>query len=227
MNEYFFYDDVRPEQMDKLWAGGWRHFGNYFYRYSSTRQENRSLSVLPLRIKLGAFSVSRSQKRTLKRNVDLEVRVVPAFVNPEVEALFERHKLRFKHNVPESIYSFVSHRPATLPCECSSLCLYKNDRLVGISYLDVGETATSSVYQCFDPDESKRSLGNLMILLSIEHSRTLGKMLYYPGYAYREPSHYDYKKNFAGLEAYDWTMSTWRKLPRSAVDAQPSPKPLS
>ncbi len=27
---------------------------------------------------------------------------------------------------------------------------------------------------------------------------------YYPGYAYREPFTYDYKKNFSGLEYLDW-----------------------
>ncbi len=215
MNEYFFYDDAAPAQMDLLWANGWRHFGSYFYRYSSTQQESRTFNVLPLRLRLHAFAASRSQTRTLKRNTDLEVRVVPAFVDKEVEALFERHKTRFTHNVPDSIYSFVSHEPATLPCACSSLCLFKDDRLVGISYLDLGDTATSSVYQCFDPEETKRSLGNLMILLSVEHSHSLGKTLYYPGYAYREPSHYDYKKNFSGLEAYDWATGTWPALPRS------------
>lgn len=214
MNEYFFYDDVSPEQMDALWANGWRHFGNYFFRYSSTRQDNSTFSVLPLRLRLSAFAASRSQTRTLKRNADLEVRFVPAFVDAEVEALFERHKTRFSHNVPESVYNFVSHQPATLPCMCVSLCLFDRERLVGISYLDVGATAASSVYQCFDPAETRRSLGNLMILLSVQHSHSLGKTFYYPGYAYREASHYDYKKNFAGLEAYDWTTGTWPALAR-------------
>lgn len=220
MNEYFFYDEVSPAQMDMLWANGWRHFGSYFYRYSSTQQQNSTFSVLPLRLRLNAFAASRSQTRTLKRNADLKIRIVPAFVDAEVEALFERHKTRFTHNVPESIYNFVSHEPATLPCTCVSLCLLESgsnrDHLVGISYLDLGEAATSSVYQCFDPDETKRSLGNLMILLSVRHSLALGKTFYYPGYAYREPSHYDYKKNFAGLEAYDWTTSAWPALPRSS-----------
>ena len=215
VNEYFFYDDVSPAQMDTLWAGGWRHFGGYFFRYASTQQEGRTFAVLPLRMRLSAFAASRSQTRTLKRNADLEVRVVPAYVDAEVEDLFEHHKTRFSHNVPESIYSFVSHEPDEVPCRCVSLCLFKDDRLVGISYLDIGKTASSSVYQCFDPLETKRSLGNLMILLSVQHSHSLGKTLYYPGYAYKEPSHYDYKKNFVGLEAYDWKTATWPPLPRS------------
>ena len=55
-----------------------------------------------------------------------------------------------------------------------------------------------------DPAESRRSLGVYTMLLAIEHTRRLGRRLYYPGYGTREPSPYDYKRNFAGLEEYDW-----------------------
>ena len=42
------------------------------------------------------------------------------------------------------------------------------------------------------------------MLLEIEFAQQLGCRYYYPGYAFREPSHYDYKKQFSGLEIYDW-----------------------
>ena len=140
----------------------------------------------------------------VKKSSDLTACFKPAFVNNEVEILFEKHKKRFKENIPDSIYTFVSSQPANVPCQCQSLCLYLNQHLVGISFLDIGEVSTSSVYQCFDPLEDKRSLGILMVLLSIEYSKKLGKKYYYPGYAYKEPSHYDYKKAFRGLEYFDW-----------------------
>ena len=65
----------------------------------------------------------------------------------------------------------------------------------------------------FDPDESRRSLGVYTILLAIERARSMGQRHYYPGYASREPSPYDYKKNFAGLEEYDWR-GRWLPLGR-------------
>ena len=49
------------------------------------------------------------------------------------------------------------------------------------------------------------------MLAAIRYSVTLGCRHYYPGYACREPSIYDYKKNFAGAEAYDWR-GRWRPL---------------
>jgi arginine-tRNA-protein transferase len=43
-----------------------------------------------------------------------------------------------------------------------------------------------------------------MILHSILLSRAWGKAYYYPGYAYLEPSEYDYKKRLGALEYFDW-----------------------
>ncbi len=200
--------------MDILWAKGWRHFGSYFYRYSHLPKNDVIYSVLSLRIKLSEFKASKSQKRVINKNKDLEVIFKPAFVNQEVKDLFERHKQKFKENVPDSIYVFVSKKPASIPCECQSLCIYKEGKLIAISYLDIGETSSSSIYQCYDPNEAKRSLGVFMILESIRHSKKLNKDFYYPGYAYKEASHYDYKKRFAATEYFDWE-SAWLPLPKS------------
>ena len=214
INEYFFYDSVRPEAMDHVWATGWRHFGRYFYRYSLIPHNGGVATVTPLRVALNDFRLSRSQKRVLKRNADLTVRFQPAFVSNEVFDLFERHKRRFKDNVPDSVYTFISQQPDTVPCECLGVSLYLDGRLVGISYLDAGKNAMSSVYQCFDPELSKRSLGTFMVLVSAQYALETGKTYYYPGYAYQQSSHYDYKKSFYALESYDWDSADWLPLKR-------------
>lgn len=204
IDESFVAFRVTPSQMDSLWQEGWRHFGPYFFRYSKAREE---FHVLPLRIRLDRFRFSTSQKRVLAKNRDLEVEFLPAFVNLEVEALFEQHTERFTHSIPSSVYTFVSRSPASIPCPCLSITVRHQQKLVGISYLDVGENSASSVYQCFDLEHSKRSLGVLMILLSIQYALEQKMEFYYPGYAYREPSEYDYKKRFSGLEVFDWEQS--------------------
>ncbi|KIQ54696.1 GNAT family N-acetyltransferase [Meiothermus taiwanensis] len=218
LNEYFLAARVEPADMDRLWAEGWRHFGAYFFRYSQAGSQ----TVLPLRVHLAQFALSRSQQRVLRKNQDIQVKLQPAFVNAQVEALFARHKTRFSHSIPKSIYTFISRHPAHIPCRCHSLTLHHQGRLVGISYLDEGAQATSSVYQCFDPDLSRRSLGILMILHSILLSRAWGKAYYYPGYAYLEPSEYDYKKRLGALEYFDW-QGNWLKFEDNPALTPPSP----
>lgn len=204
LNQAFRARQAQPTEMDRLWANGWRHFGEYFFRYSLAEHDGRICSVMPLRVDLPRFAPSRSQKRALARNRDLTVIIRDSFIDDDKEALFERHRLRFTDNVPDSLYTFLSRQPARVPCQNQEICVYDRGRLLAASFLDLGETATSAVYAIFEPEEHKRSLGIFTMLRAIEYSRELGSRYYYPGYAYREPSVYDYKKNFAALEYLDW-----------------------
>ena len=211
INEFFRVNRAGAADMDMVWELGWRHFGVYFFRYSEMEHEGELLHVTPLRIELANFVASQSQTRVLRRNRDVQVVIRDTFIDPEKEALFDRHRRRFKDNMPDSLNDFLSDRPALVPCRNQEICVYQGDRLLAFSFLDIGETATSAVYAAFEPEERKRSLGIFTMLCAIEHSRTLGARYYYPGYAYREPSLYDYKKRFAGLEFLEWETG-WRRL---------------
>lgn len=202
--EYFISYRKSPEEMDALWADGWRHFGVFFFRYRRTLLEGRLCTVTPLRVDLARFAPSRSQRRVLARNRDLHLEVRPSFVDEEKLDLFDRHRRRFRTNVPESLHDFLSFAPASVPCAGVEICAYSGHRLVAASFLDVGRDATSAVYAMFEPEESRRSLGILTMLGAIDFTRRRGGRHYYPGYACREPSVYDYKKMFAGLEVFDW-----------------------
>lgn len=208
INEQFYSSSVPPHEMDLLWSDGWRHFGTHFYRYSLGVHKAEIRRVVPLRIRLADFTFSESQRRILRKNEDLRTVIRPAEITSEKEALFHRHKVRFDGGIPDSIYDFVSYEPAVIPCITNELCIYDGDRLLGMSFLDEGEKATSAVYAMFEPAESSRSLGILMILREIEYSRETGREYFYPGYAYDGPSFYDYKKRFGALEEYDW-MGNW------------------
>ncbi len=202
--EYFLCWRADAGRMDALWAEGWRHFGPIFFRYRRWRHGGRSLTVTPLRMELSRFGPSRSQRRVLARNRDLRVEVGPTALDAETRAMFEAHRRRFRADVPDSLHDFLSHEPSEVPCRNETIRVHAGRRLVAAHFLDVGRSATSSVYSMFDPAESRRSLGVYTILLAVERSRRLGCLHYYPGYACREPSPYDYKKNFDGLEEYDW-----------------------
>ncbi|GIW37638.1 MAG: hypothetical protein KatS3mg074_036 [Meiothermus sp.] len=56
---------------------------------------------------------------------------------------------------------------------------------------------------------------------SIKLSKAWGKAFYYPGYAYKEPSEYDYKKRLGALEYFDWK-GNWLKYP-AGLSATPQP----
>ena len=204
-DQSFICLNASPAKMDQFWAEGWRHFGVLFFRYRLAVHGDKQFSVLPLRVDLERFTLTRSQKRVLAKNRDTSTVIRPAIVDKARENLFAKHIHRYQENIPSSLFDFMSPVPASVPCLNLQLCIYLKETLVGVTYLDIGESATSAVYAMFNPAQAKRSLGILMMLRSIQFSRKQGYRYYYPGYAYREPSAYDYKKRLMGLEYLDWT----------------------
>jgi len=211
INEEFYTSRVSPQQMDSLLADGWRHFGEHFFRYNIGFHEDELRRVLPLRVRLTDFALSQSQRRILKKNHDLQTIIRPIEITSEKEILFAKHKERFRHSVPDSLYDFLSFAPADVPCEALEVCVYQKEMLFAASFFDVAATAVSAIYAMFDPQESSRSLGIFTMLLTINYALKTGKTFYYPGYAYEGNSFYDYKKRFLALETFDWNGS-WKKF---------------
>ena len=204
INEEFYLSKALPREMDTFWANGWRHFGENFFRYNLAFYENEIRWVTPLRIRLLDFTVSKSQRRTLKKNQDLRVIIRPAEITPEKNSLFQQHKRRFKRGVPRLIYDFLSIDAATAPCEVLEICVCANKKLLAASFFAVGEISVSSIYAMFAPEEAARSLGIFTMLMEIDFAQKHQKEFYYQGYAYEGNSFYDYKKRFNALEQFDW-----------------------
>ena len=209
INEEFYASQVAPQQLDLLLGSGWRHFGEHFFRYNIGFHENELRRVLPLRIRLAKFEISKSQRRVLRKNQDLQIVFRPIETTTEKDHLFERHKERFNHAVPDSLYDFLSFEPAIVPCEASEVCVYGKNKLLAASFFDVGAESVSAVCAMFEPSEISRSLGIFTMLLTIDFAFKNGKTFYYPGYAYEGNSFYDYKKRFSALEEFDWN-GNWK-----------------
>ncbi len=209
-DKYFFAQNIAPKELDVLLADAWRHFGDYFFRNMTSTQENGEVwDIVPLRINLEKFSYRKSQKKVLRQNQDITTIIADAHITPEKIAIFEKHRLRFEHNRPDSIYNFLSRTPATAPTHTQEIQLYENDQLYAVSFIDNGFESVSSVFAMFDTDFSKRSPGIHTLLVEIEHAIKTNKKYLYLGYGHRESSFYDYKKNFNALEYYDW-QGNWK-----------------
>lgn len=210
INEYGELMLANRELMDSLWLLGWRHFGPMFVRYShSTVDVPAPRVAMPLRIILARFQPSKSHRRVLRSIVGLEVRIIPARIDSTRDALFQLHKQRFTTNPPPSLESYLGPHPGLAPCETLEVGIYSEGRLIAASYLDVGRKAVSSLYAMFHPDFGHLSPGIATTLLEMSYARSRGCEIYYPGYAFHEPSAFDYKKRFSGVEWFDWRGNWW------------------
>ncbi len=204
INEEFYADSVTGVQLDALLADAWRHFGTHFFRYNLGAYESEIRLVLPLRIRLANFKLSKNQRRVLRKNADLETEIRPIEITDETHRLFDRHRRRFKSHAPDSVFDFLSHDPATTPVTGLEVNARREGELAAVSFFALGDVSVSSIYGIFDPDAISRSLGIFTMIKEIEYAIAQGKEFYYHGYAYSGESFYDYKKRFSGLESHDW-----------------------
>ena len=107
LDDAFICDSVPAEFMDRLWAAGWRHFGRYFFRYSSQQANDGSTqTITPLRIDLASCSFTKSQRRVLRKNGDLRWEVTPAQIDDDlalgrVAARRRQHHVRRHHHTAQ------------------------------------------------------------------------------------------------------------------------------
>lgn len=200
--ESILVDRVTSKHLDKFLASGWIVQGDSF-KWSLGIQGGRNI---PVRIRLKDFSLSKHQRRVLKKNVHTNTEVHSLSITEAECALFANYRVRLIGAATDSLFDAV---PETSSNEIKTLTVSDGDRLLAASYLVIGKTATYSTFAMHDLTMDRNSLGILTILKEIEYSILQGKDYYYLGYVHDEPSYYDYKKRFNALESFDgkgnWT----------------------
>ena len=218
IDEAFFAPHVPAATMDFLWSQGWRHQGHYFFRYTHCVMEGIDHNIIPLRVDLTKFEMSKSQRRVWRHNEDVRWEVSPAAFDEKTHEMFARHSERFDDNKPTTLDAFFSMEPALVPCECVAIKAWLGEELVAVSFMDLGVEAVSSVYAIFEPGHEKRSLGTLTLLKELQLAKAIKKNWLYQGFGTRLPSRYDYKRRLAAIQGYSWETQTWcdlegRRLP--------------
>ncbi|MDE2466818.1 MAG: arginyltransferase [Alphaproteobacteria bacterium] len=166
-------------------------------------------ACISVRIDVSGFSVSRSQKRILKRNQDLLRQEVPAQATREQFALLRTY-LDARHAgggmSDMGLFDYVAMVEET-PVQ-THIVEYRRMRsdgtpgtLMGCALSDVLADGLSMVYSFYHPGETMRSLGTQMILDHIAAARARGLAYVYLGYWVRGSDKMDYKARFRPLEA--------------------------
>jgi arginine-tRNA-protein transferase len=158
----------------------------------------------PVRIVVGAFDLSRSKRRTLRRNADVTRKIVGPRATSEQFSLIrayldERHPeggmsemtvLDFASMVEETAVDtmVIEYRAPT------------GGPLVAAALTDRLADGLSMVYSFFEPQLADRRLGAYMILDHVRLAAELGLPYVYLGYWVEGSEKMDYKKSFAPLE---------------------------
>lgn len=185
---------LAPVQFDQSLATGDRRVGRMLYRTACATCR----ACEPIRIPVGLFRPSKSQRRVIKKNRDVVVESGPSTFTAEKLALYNLHKrerglAREERGMTRRGYEgwFVQSCTHTIDME------YRLDgRLIGCGILDLGQRDASSVYFFFDPAESRRSLGVFSVLMEVAWLRSQGGRYHYLGLYVESCRHLNYKADY-------------------------------
>ena len=208
---------------DTLSKQGFRRSQNVLYRPSCAECS----ACLSARIRVADFSPTRTQRRVLKRNADLQRNATSPWATEEQFQLFRRY-LDQRHAdggmADMDIFEFAAMieetpvrsrvieysraiDPAAGLDQSAGSTWEDDDRraeriLTATCLTDVFDDGLSMVYSFYDPDEAHRSLGTHIILVHIEIAKEAGLPYVYLGYWVPGSRKMGYKANFSGLEIY-------------------------
>lgn len=178
---------------------GFRRSGSHYYRPHCETCN----ACIPVRLRVEQFRPDRSQRRILKKNSDLDCRMVPATYTERYYQLYA-HYIEERHSdgdmYPPSREQFASFlvEGAT---DSWFLEILDQDRLVGLAAIDQLDEGLSAIYTVFDPAYEQRSLGTFAVLWQIEEARRLDLPYLYLGYWIADCDKMNYKTRFRPIEA--------------------------
>ena len=191
---------------------GFRRSGDIIYRPSCAGCR----ACVAVRIPVAEFVPDRSQRRCLKRNADVDARVVAPERTDEHLALYRRY-LASRHaggGMDDHGASEFDQFLIGSWNEGRLLELRLQGRLVAVAVTDLTDDALSAVYTFYEPDLASRGLGTLAILKQIAWAKREHRPHLYLGYWIEGHRKMDYKRSFHPLEGFDGRQ--WRALPDPA-----------
>ena len=184
---------INNENYQRLLMSGFRRSGDQVYRPHCQQCK----ACESIRIPVKEFKPSRSQKRILATNRDLEARIVFK-ANDSYFPLYQnyinsnhRDGSMYPANKEQYTNFIFSEHISQLFIE-----IYQQEKLVAVAVCDNLVNSLSALYTFYDPTLSKRSLGKYAILKQIELSKKLHKHYVYLGYQIDSCAKMNYKSQY-------------------------------
>lgn len=185
-----------------LSENGFRRSQNLIYRPAC----EGCAACQSVRIVAGGFELTSRWRRILNANQDISVEVRAPQATAEQFALFKRY-LEARHaGGGMTQMSFVDYEYMVEDTPVQTVVVeYRQNSLperplVALALTDVMPDGLSMVYSFYDPEMSRRSLGNLLILDHIQQVRSAGLTYVYLGYWVKDSPKMAYKGRFRPLE---------------------------
>ena len=182
---------------------GFRRSGEHIYRpWCEGCGECKSV-----RVPVAGFNVSKSQKRVLTRNKDLQVSFELPSCADEIYNLYANYIIQ-RHSdgdmYPPSLEQFENFLCQAPPTSKTRfVCFRLEQKLLAVAVVDLLPKGVSAIYTFFDPAYKIRSLGRLAVLWQIRWAQSQAMDFVYLGYWIKDCQKMAYKAEYQPLQVFE------------------------
>ncbi len=200
--EFTFPAEGLSPNFHKFLAAGYRRLGSALYRNVC----RGCSSCHPIRLETEKFILSRSQRRTLRKNRDVRVECRAPSVTPAKMDLYRTY-VSSKHSQDKEdgcgdcrseLFSLHQGYAGSIEMD-----YFLGERLIAIGIVDEGKDALSSAYFYYHTGHLKMRPGIFSILQEISLALSLRKKYYYLGFCIEETPKMSYKKFFRPNQIFE------------------------
>jgi arginine-tRNA-protein transferase len=203
---------LSPQRLDRLLEDGYFRNANIMFQSQVICLDGDIRDVVNVRLPLFHYDAPKRMKKIASK-VESTFKVVygKAKITEEREALYIRHRERFKgfqyRNLSQMLYG---DSPVRI-FDTHEIAIYDDDRLIAYSFFDVGHKSLASILGVFDPEYKKYSLGLYTMYAEIQWAISKKFHHYYPGYILEGVPQFDYKLLLGRHDFFNWQNKKWEK----------------
>jgi arginine-tRNA-protein transferase len=190
-DEKGFKEDI----LDELLAAGYYRMQHIMFTCNETAmvEGGEVIPVFWLRTLVQQCRLNKTANTILGRCSGFSVSVQPAYVDDEVEALYDLYKGHVQFLISSTCAQYLHHEFLPQPFDSMMVQVRDGDLLIAAGYFDKGGVSIAGIMNIYHPRYVKYSLGKFLILQKLQYALSQNKTYYYTGYISTGSSRFDYK----------------------------------
>lgn len=195
--------------LDKYLDKGWFRAGQRIYTLEYILLKGELYKPIRIRLALQGNTFRKGLRKLWKKNQQFRTTYQKSKITKRKEQLYQQQIMRLEGYVSPNLKDSLLDGGTKNIYDTHEVAVYHKNKLIAVSFFDLGEKTMASINAVYDPDYQQYSLGFYTMLAEIEYGKQHGFEYYYPGYVIPNFPKFDYKLRIGDVEFYNALEDIW------------------